>query len=253
MKRMLCFWSAMLIVCSVMAQTQIIAHRGFHATRNSAHNSLSALKHAQDFGAYGSECDINETSDGVLVVAHGAYHGDYIIQKTDFQTLRNVKLKNGEILPTLDEYLEQAAKNTATKLVIEIKDHNTPQREARVVKNILKAVKKHKLQNDVEYIAFRQNVCDELLKQGPKGIKIAYLNGNFTPEYCHALGYTGIDYHISVMKKNPHWIEECHQLGLTVNVWTVNKPEDMQWCVDHKVDYITTDDPIETAKVISGK
>ena len=55
------------------------------------------------------------------------------------------------------------------------------------------------------------------------------------------------------MKKNPHWIEECHKLGLTVNVWTVNKPEDMQWCVDHKVDYITTDDPVETAKVISGK
>ena len=253
MKKLICLGSLLMVACTILAQTQIIAHRGFHATRNSAHNSISALKHAQDFGVYGSECDINETSDGVLVVAHGAYHGDYIIQKTDFQTLRNVKLKNGEILPTLDEYLEQAAKNTGTKLVIEIKDHNTPQLEKNVVKKILKAVKKHKLQNDVEYIAFRQNVCDELLKQGPKGLKIAYLNGNFTPEYCHALGYTGIDYNISVMKKHPEWIEECHKLGMTVNVWTVNKTEDMQWCVDHKVDYITTDAPEETAKVIAGK
>lgn len=253
MKKLICFWSLLLIACTAWAQTQIIAHRGYHATQNSVHNSLSALQHAQNLGVFGSECDINETSDGVLVVAHGAYHGDYIIQKTDFQTLRNVKLKNGEIMPTLDEYLKQAAQNTSTRLIIEIKDHNTPQREKRVVKNVLKAVRKHKLQNDVEYIAFRQNVCDELRKQGPKNIRIAYLNGNLTPEYCHALGYTGIDYHINVMKKHPEWIKECHELGLTVNVWTVNDTENLKWCVDHNVDYITTDNPMEAIRIATKK
>ncbi len=253
MKKIICLWSLLLIACTAMAQTQIIAHRGFHATQNSVRNSLSALKHAQDFGAYGSECDINETADGVLVVVHGPYHNKLVVQKTDFETLRKESLANGEILPTLEEYLEQAAKNTNTKLIIEIKDHNTPQREKAVVAKVLKAVKKHKLQDAVEYIAFRPYICQELIAQGPKDIKVAYLNGNYSPEYCHGMGCTGIDYNIAVMRKNPQWIEQCHQLGMTVNVWTVNKTEDMQWCVDHNVDYITTDAPEETARVISKK
>lgn len=245
MKKFLTLALCLVASTAVFAQTQVIAHRGFHATQNSVRNSLSALKHAQDLGAYGSECDINETKDGVLIVVHGPMHGEYRVQETDFATLRAKALENGEVLPTLDEYLEQAAKNTRTKLIIEIKDHNTPSRETRVVKNILAAVKKYKLVDDVEYIAFRQHVCDELVKYGPKGIKVAYLNGTLTPEYCKDLGYTGIDYNISVMQKNPQWIKQSHDLGLTVNVWTVNDPEQIKWCIDQKVDYITTDNPLE--------
>ena len=245
MKKFLTLALCLVASTAVFAQTQVIAHRGFHATQNSVRNSLSALKHAQDLGAYGSECDINETKDGVLIVVHGPMHGEYRVQETDFATLRAKALENGEVLPTLDEYLEQAAKNTRTKLIIEIKDHNTPSRETRVVKNILAAVKKYKLVDDVEYIAFRQHVCDELVKYGPKGIKVAYLNCTLTPEYCKDLGYTGIDYNIGVMQKNPQWIKQSHDLGLTVNVWTVNDPEQIKWCIDQKVDYITTDNPLE--------
>ena len=175
-------------------------------------------------------------------------HEKYRVQETDFATLRAQTLANGEILPTFEEYLIQAKKNTATKLIIEIKDHNTPARETRVVKTILKMVKQHKLVNDVEYIAFRQFVCDELVKYGPKGIKVAYLNGTLTPEYCKGLGYTGIDYNLKVMQKNPNWIKESHDLGLTVNIWTVNDPEGIKWCIDNKADYITTDNPAEAKR-----
>lgn len=245
MKKLLTLAVCLFSVSALCAQTQVIAHRGYHATKNSVRNSLSALVNAQDAGVYGSECDINETADGVLVVVHGPMHEKYRVQETDFATLRSQTLANGEILPTLEEYLIQAKKNTATKLIIEIKDHNTPSRETRVVKNILKMVKQHKLVNDVEYIAFRQHVCDELVKWGPKGIKVAYLNGTLTPEYCKDLGYTGIDYNLKVMQKNPQWIKECHNLGLTVNIWTVNDAEGIKWCIDNKADYITTDNPAE--------
>ncbi len=248
MKKLLTLAVCLFSVTALCAQTQVIAHRGYHATKNSVRNSLSALVNAQDAGVYGSECDINETADGVLVVVHGPMHEKYRVQETDFATLRAQTLANGEILPTFEEYLTQAKKNTATKLIIEIKDHNTPARETRVVKNVLKMVKKFKLVNDVEYIAFRQFVCDELVKWGPKGIKVAYLNGTLTPEYCKGLGYTGIDYSFKVMQNNPDWIKESHDLGLTVNIWTVNKPEDIKWCIDNKADYITSDNPAEVAR-----
>ena len=78
MKKFLTLAICLFASSALFAQTtQIIAHRGFHATKNSVRNSLSALQNAQDFGAYGSECDINETADGVLVVVHGPMHGKY--------------------------------------------------------------------------------------------------------------------------------------------------------------------------------
>ena len=38
---------------------------------------------------------------------------------------------------------------------------------------------------------------------------------------------------------------EAHQQGMKVNVWTVNKKTDMKKLIDMKVDYITTDQPLE--------
>lgn len=251
MKRLFTLIAGCLFAATLLAQTQVIAHRGYHAKEGSSKNSLSALKNAQDLGVFGSECDINMTKDGVPVVVHGLRHGSIPnVQEVDLATLRAELLDNGEILPTLDEYLEQAAKNTATKLIIEIKDHATPQLEAELVGKVLKAVKKYKLQNDVEYIAFRQHVCNELVKKGPKGIKVAYLNGDLTPLYCKGIGYTGIDYNYNVMKKNPQWIKQAHDLGLTVNIWTVNNTEGLQWCIDQGADYITTDNPVEANRLL---
>ena len=225
MKKILMLTLGLLAATAISAQTQVIAHRGYHAKSGSYDNTISSLKNAQDLGIYGSECDVNETADGVLVVIHGPMHGKLNVQQNDYATVHAQALANGERIPTLDEYLEQTAKDKATKLIIEIKDHPTPQQETRVVKKTLAAVKKYKLQNQVEYIAFRQHVCDELVKYAPKGTKIAYLNGTLTPEYCKGLGYTGIDYNIGTMKKRPEWIKQCHDLGLTVNVWTVNDTE----------------------------
>ncbi len=57
------------------------------------------------------------------------------------------------------------------------------------------------------------------------------------------MGGAGIDYSLKAMKKHPEWVKMSHDLGMEVNVWTVNEPEDMQWCIDHGVDYITTNAP----------
>ena len=249
MKKIITLAACLLAVSAVCAQTQVIAHRGFHAKQGSADNTLSSLRNAQELGVFGSECDVNETLDGELVIIHGPMHGSYNIQHTDFATLRAQALGNGELLPTFEEYLTQAEKNTAVKLIIEVKVHE-PERQARVVKKVLAAVKKHKLQRHVEYISFGQQACDELVKRGPKGIKVAYLNGTFTPAECKALGYTGIDYNIGVMKNHPEWFKESHDNGLTVNVWTVNDTENIQWCIDNGADYITTDNPLEANRLL---
>ena len=83
-----------------------------------------------------------------------------------------------------------------------------------------------------------------------------YLTGDYIPEQIEFMGGTGTDYHYSVFKKYPEWIKKCHDLGLTVNAWTVNKPADLQWCIDNDVDFITTNDPellIKMLKENKGK
>ena len=81
MKKTFSLLIALLLTSATFAQTQIIAHRGYHA-KNSTDNSLSALKNAQDIKVYGSECDLNMTADGYIVVAHGPNHGTNHIQSS---------------------------------------------------------------------------------------------------------------------------------------------------------------------------
>lgn len=255
MKKLIIAAAAILSAASLQAQSQVIAHRGYHAKEGAARNTIASLINAQELGVYGSECDVNLTADGELVVIHGPWLGEkddpdrLNVQKSDLATLRSKRLENGEVVPTLEEYLTQAEKSADCKLIIEIKDHDTPQIETKVVKMVLDAVKRHKLQDRVEYIAFREHVCNELIRLAPNGTKVAYLNGTLNPKYLKAAGYTGLDYKIDVLRKHPKWIDEAHKLGLTVNVWTVNSTEDLQWVIDRKVDYITTDNPVEAMRL----
>ena len=251
MKRLFLSLLSLCAVVTVSAQTKVIAHRGFHATQNSYDNTISSLKHAQQLRVFGSELDVNETTDGELIVIHGARHRDIPnVQAADFQTVRTLPLTNGETVPTFDEYLKQGRKSKATKLIIELKRHATPEQEARVVEKTLAAVKKHKMIKRVEYISFSRYICDELARTAPKGTQIAYLNGELSPAQCKERGFTGIDYHINTLKQHPEWIKQAHDLGMTVNVWTVNDAETMQWFIDHGVDYITTDNPLELNRLL---
>ena len=251
MKRLISLLVCLCISGGAFSQTQVIAHRGFHAINNSYDNTISSLKNAQELGVYGSEVDINETKDGHLIAIHGARHREIPnVQKATFEQIRSLPLKNGETVPTLEEYLEQAKESKTTKLIIEVKRHATPEQELRVVQNILATVKKYKMRKRVEYIAFSKYVCDALVEYAPKRTKIAYLNGDLTPAQCYELGYTGIDYNLNTLKKHPEWIEQCHDLGMTVNVWTVNDTATMQWFIDKGVDYITTDNPLELNRLL---
>lgn len=261
MKKLITFAFAILATASVVAQPQVIAHRGYHAINGSCRNSIAALKEAQKLGIYGSELDINLTKDGHIVVAHGGHHPDKSIykdkelervniQKSTLEEVQAIPLENGEIVPTLDQYLEQGKKDPKTKLIIEIKKHATPALETEVVEKTIAAVAKHGLEKQVEYIAFRPWVCFELKRLAPEGTPIAYLNGDYDPTYVKGMGISGIDYSYNALKKHKKWVKQCHKLGLTVNVWTVSDEEKLRDVIAMGVDFITTDNPELAIKLI---
>ena len=239
-----------LVACfiGIQAQTQVIAHRGFWKTEGSAQNSITALEKAAEAKVYGSEFDVLMTSDGTIVVNHDHAIEGMVIAETPYKKLKKLKIKNGEKLPTLKSYLKKG-KKLDIQLILEAKSLPTKEMEDQAIATIVKMVKKMGLEKQVEYISFSLNMCEQLAKLTPES-EIAYLNGDIAPAELKKKGINGIDYHYNViLNKHPEWVKEAHQQGMKVNVWTVNKEDMMKKLIDMKVDYITTDQPLEAKKL----
>lgn len=243
---------AIMLLFSLQAaaqKTQVVAHRGYWDTPNNAQNSLTALKTAQNIPVYGSEFDVNMTSDGVMVVSHGPkLESIPDVQKATYKEVKKVRLKNGEKVPTLKQYLKQGKKGKI-KLIFELKVHPAGEKENEAVRKSVEMVKKMNLQDQVEFISFSLEACRQLAKLMP-GCMVQYLNGKIPPQELKDMGIMGLDYHYSNFEQHPEWVQQAHELGMIVNVWTVNKEEMMQKMINLGVDYITTDAPEKALELL---
>lgn len=249
LKKMMMASALLFAACTMQAQTKVIAHRGFWKTPGSSQNSITALQKADSIGCYGSEFDVWIAKDNKLVVNHDPVYKMRYMEFTKGDALTGLKLSNGENLPSLEQYLE-AGKKCNTRLILELKAHHNKKREIKAVQGILDMVKKMGLEDRMEYITFSLPAMKEFIRLAPTGTPIFYLNGELSSKELKELGATGLDYHMGVMKKHPEWIKEAHDLGLKVNVWTVDEPEEMKWLIDHNVDFITTNEPVVLQEIL---
>ena len=246
MTKKLILAAAMLLTGSaaVAAQPKVISHRGYWTAPNSAQNSQASFTKADSVGVFGSEIDVWLTADDKLIVNHDrVYKGtDINMEKSTLKEITSIVLPNGENIPTLDAYLRLVATKPNTRLILEMKSLSDLKREDLAAEKIIKALRKYNLLDRTDIIAFSINACLAFKKLMPDG-RIFYLNGDLAPRSIKKLGLTGIDYSMSVLRKNPKWVEQAHKEGLEVNVWTVDTEEDMRYFIDLGVDYITTDYP----------
>ena len=246
MTKKLILAAAMLLTGSaaVAAQPKVISHRGYWTAPNSAQNSLASFTKADSVGVFGSEIDVWLTADDKLIVNHDrVYKGtDINMEKSTLKEITSIVLPNGENIPTLDAYLRLVAAKPDTRLILEMKSLSDLKREDLAAEKIVKALRKYNLLDRTDIIASSINACLAFKKLMPDG-RIFYLNGDLAPRSIKKLGLTGIDYSMSVLRKNPKWVEQAHKEGLEVNVWTVDTEEDMRYFIDLGVDYITTDYP----------
>ena len=245
MKRAFALAAALLLTAGIAAaQPKVIAHRGYWTAPGSAQNSLTAFSKADSIGAYGSEIDVWLTADNRLVVNHDrVYRGTGIDMEQDKANLiTQIVLPNGERIPTLDAYLKLVASKPDTRLILEMKSLADLNREDLAAEKIVRALRKHGVLERTDIIAFSINACLAFRKLLPD-TKIYYLNGDLPPRSIKGLGLAGIDYSSDVLRSHPEWIEQAHELGLEVNVWTVDSEEELRYFIDRGVDYITTNYP----------
>ena len=219
----------------VKAMPGIVAHRGFHRFE-------------------GTEFDVQITVDGVDIVYHDANMQGHVICNTPYDTLRQLPaftLKSGETVPLLTDFLdacskalrEQEQRGKHTELFFEIKPLERKEQRYHLLGQIIEAIGKAGLHDDIFFISFDLDAC-MMLSQLMPDVHVAYLEGDLSPKQLQEKGITDIDYHWSKFDAHPEWVKEAHDLGMVVGVWTVNTPEKAQEMLQLGVDYITTDEPL---------
>lgn len=237
-------------------KTAIVAHRGFWNCEEGGYatNSIASLKAAQDRGFWGSEFDVRITADGVVIVFHDDHINGERIDTCTASHFAAYRLPNGEAVPTLDDYLRQGARSSATRLVMEFKAGPARELEDALVDKSIAALKAHGLLDPdrVAFISFSRYICERVAVELPEFTN-QYLNGDISPEDLASSGINGLSYNQSVLLADSTVVSRARKLGLSSNVWTVNGEDRMRRFVALGLDAITTDEPMLLRGLLEGR
>ncbi len=244
--------------CSKEHKIAITAHRGYWDCEQAGYmeNTIASLKQAQDNGFWGSEFDVHITADDKMLVNHDSTLQGLDIHQMPLDSFLTMTHKNGEHPATADEYLTQGEKSKCM-LVWELKPNESEEQENKLVDAAIEALKAHNLYDPkrVMFISFSLNMCKRVAEKCPEFTN-QFLEGaerDLGPQEIFDMGINGIDYHFSKFDAHPEWVEQAHKLGMSVNVWTVDEPEDIQRMIDLGVDCITTNKPMLVREMLAGR
>lgn len=221
----------------------VVAHRGGATEAGVPDNSIASLEYAMSLGCYAAECDIYVTSDNKVIVAHadseGKVNGYYPFNKTLAQIRAAGRLKNGEEIPTLEDYLTHAMKEgSCTRLWLDIKNVTQPEAlpgySTCACEMAIKTIKAMDAQAWVEFICTsNESVMRDCASMAQKaGIPIAWMANRSAVEYKNK-GYRWANLNVSDMTDATHSgarsIDEFTEAGIELSVYNVDKVTNMNY------------------------
>jgi glycerophosphoryl diester phosphodiesterase len=222
----------------------VIAHRG--ASGHLPENTLPAYELAIEMRADMIEIDLHRTRDGAIVIAHDAdLAGLGQIGDATVQEVRALDAGGGEKIPLLDEVLEGFGDRIPFNL--EIKwgaAGDYPGLEAEV----LAALSQRGLAETILFSSFRDSILARLREQDPQArlaLLVSPRGRNFTVagaiDRARRLGAEALNPHLS--QADPALVGAAHAAGLAVNVYTVDREDDMRRLREAGVDGLFTNHP----------
>ena len=216
----------------------IYAHRG--ASKDHPEHTKAAYYAAVEQGADGFECDIRLTKDGVPVLWHDADE----VATTNFSDLQKI---NPEVM-TLDDFLEIAIAHKKG-VAIETK-HPVPSGNA-VEDVVIETLKKHNAAAKIDICIMSFSVLAVAYLKRKSDFKVVQLIGD---EHFWIKPYIATPHifapSINAIRKHPDFVAKMHKRGKTVNVWTVDEPEDQRLCERIGVDIMITNTPGRARKTL---
>jgi len=239
----------------------IIAHRG--ASGEFPENSLLAFEQAIIQGANGIELDIQfHHESGEFIILHDAYldkttnaNGRY--DQHSIEALKQVQLGHQQNLITLPQAL--ALINGRVFVNIELKTPESSlvklKQELTLLTDLLNIATsqfnfktEQLILSSFNHLALYQ--CKLFLPQFPRAALISHYPMNLGQTIAN-LDVTFVNPDINCF--NQSLVDDAHQLGLKVLVYTVDRIEDIQRCINYDVDGIFTNFPSQSYQLMQKR
>lgn len=231
-----------------LRKTQVWAHRG--ASGHAPENTMPAFELAYELGANGIELDVQLTKDGVPVVIHDetlnrvcGVNGqvkDYTLAelKTFSANLYYPAYGEEVRIPTLEEVYD-FVKTTDMLVNVELKTNHI--RYEGMEEKVLKLAEEKGISDRIIYSSFNHYSVKKVQELAPMA-KIAFLYADgFMDMAEYADKYNVYALHPFVGQvRATNVVQECHDKGIRVHVWTVNEGIDIEEMKRTGVDAIIT-------------
>ena len=222
----------------------VLGHRG--ASRDAVENTLAAFEAARIQGADGVELDVHRSADGALVVHHdAAVDGFGVLAEYELSAIRAAIPS----IPTLDEVFDQTG-----GMLVNVEVKNSPQDidfdpADRCAEAVVEFVRARNLYDSVLVSSFHLPTIDrvhELDAEIPTGYLVV-VDPLPLPalEIAHEHGHRALHPHLAALGEAfvVDAVARATELGIALNVWTVNDPKEIVRLARHGIHAIITDTP----------
>lgn len=222
----------------------VLGHRG--APRDAVENTLTAFTEAAAQGADGVELDVHRAADGALVVHHDAEAAGFgILAEHDLPAIRRAL----PAIPTLDEVFDACA-----GMLVNVEVKNSPQDadfdpQDRCAEAVVDLVRRRGLHATALVSSFHLPTIDRVRALDPD-IATGYLvvvdpMPMAALEIADDHGHRALHPHLAALGEAfaPKVVARAADLGIALNVWTVNDPAEIARLGAVGVDGIITDTP----------
>lgn len=232
----------------------IIAHRGGRDW--APENTLIAFKKSIDAGAAGVEFDVHRCASGELVVIHDddlgrTTNGVGLVKDCSLSELKRLsaglwfdKEFREERVPLLTEVLDLFDE----KMLIDIELKNSPIGYEGIEEELLQTIEPYRNKLQMTVSSFDHN-CLRRLRALDSKIEIGVLCAASLVDLREYFSKFDASYYIQCYDcLMPESVQEAHEAGVKVVVWTVNNKHEWQQMIDLGVDAICTDLPAALQK-----
>jgi glycerophosphoryl diester phosphodiesterase len=225
-------------------ETLVLGHRG--APRAAAENTLAAFAAAREQGADGVELDVHRSADGALVVHHdAAADGLGVLAE---RTLAEIRAARPDI-PTLPEVLDRSA-----GMLVNIEVKNSPHDadfdpEDRAAAAVVELIGGRAIHDAVIVSSFHLPTIDRvraLDSRIPTGYLVVVDPLPLDAlAIAHDHGHRALHPHLACLGEPfvADVVTRSRELGIALNVWTVNDPEEIVRLAAAGIDAVITDTP----------
>jgi len=223
----------------------VVAHRGASAA-NPPGNTVAAFAEAVKQGADWVELDVHLTADGEVVVHH-----DPVL--ADGRVLGELSAADlPDHIPTLAKALVACSPLAVN---VEIKPDGIDALRPSLIAKVVELLQSEPASREFLVTSFDHDICDQVRALDatvPTGLLNAHGDSLQTDlDRAGSAGHVAINPWYGLVTKE--FVDRAHALGVVVNVWTVDDPEQMRALDEMGVDAIITNVPSLCREVLSAR